>query len=234
MQSLISVIIPTLNEEEYLGKTLTNLYAQAADIDGLEVLVIDAGSSDKTQEKTVDHPIHFLSDESLKGYKYKSLNKGASKAKGDILLFLDADTLLPKDFDLIIRQSLQSGTTCGAFDMKFARGDWKYKLIVKVNQLRYRVDKLYFGDQAVFCRKKDFDQLGGFPHKALMESAYLCKSFRKIGHINLAKGTVITSPRRFEENGFWKVAWFDLRMWLRFVSGGDVDQFGKAYWQHNA
>ena len=233
MQSLISVIIPTLNEEQYLRKTLANLFSRAADTQSLEVLVIDAGSDDNTQQQTDGFQVRYFSDAKLKGYKYQSLNLGAKKAEGEVLLFLDADTLLPQHFDEIIRQSMKQGTTCGAFDMQFSGGDWKYRLIVKLNQLRYRIDKLYFGDQALFCKSEDFHRLGGYPDKALMESAYLCKSFRKSGSMRLAKGTVVTSPRRFEENGFWKVAWFDLRMWIMFVTGGDVDQFGKAYWQHN-
>ncbi len=229
MHKQISVIIPTLNEENYIEGTISHTLTVAKDPDLLEIIVIDAGSGDSTLERIPDHCSVFT-DPSLAGKKYASLNAGIEKSHAEILLFLDADTLLPKHFDEKIRQlMIQDSIVAGAFELTFETRDVKLKFLQFFNQIRYRFDKEYFGDQALFVKRNVLDKVGRFPESSILESAMLCRSLTRKGRLVLIKDPVISSARRFE-NQFWKTFWFDLRIWIRYKLGLSVDQYGKNYW----
>ncbi|MEP5613154.1 MAG: glycosyltransferase family 2 protein [Cyclobacteriaceae bacterium] len=230
----ISVIIPTLNEEKYLRKTIDNVFLSAQNPNCLEVLVVDAGSTDHTLQTIEEMNVQtFLKPEfALK--KYESLNYGMAQAKADVLIFLDADSILPKGFDEMILDKLSSrGTVGGAFDLVFDLSDWRLSVILALNRIRYRLGHLFYGDQAVFCRKTVAEAIGGFPEKELMESAFFCKKLKSKGRLKLIRKPIETSARRFNENGFFKVFWFDVTMWIRFVLNLPLDTYGKKYWGWN-
>ncbi len=229
----ISVVIPTLNEEAYIAQTINHLRKVAFQVNRLEIIVIDAGSDDQTVSIAQDVGTRTHVDKSLKGLKYRSLQEGVRLSSAKTIIFLDADTLLPVEFDKHIGHAIEAGNVGGAFDMKFGHGDWKYIGIVWLNQLRYRVDGAYFGDQAIFCTRKALELAGGVPDEPLMEASYLCRRLRKIGKLALVKAPVITSPRRFRDHGFWRVAWFDLGVWLRFLLGLSIRKFASDYWAYN-
>ena len=231
----LSIIIPTLNEEEYLSKTIDTILERAYRPGSVEVIVIDAGSTDKTESIAKQRNVHFVSRASFAGKKYESLNLGLALSKGENLLFLDADTIVPHHFDLLIQDSLKNESAIGgAFEFSFYSKDWKLYLLQGINRIRYRFGQVYYGDQGIFCKKHLAEKVGGFPKKELMESAFFCKELRKHGSLKLIKKPVETSPRRFIENGFFKVSWFDFTMWIRFIFNLSVDQYGKNYWQVNA
>ena len=153
--------------------------------------------------------------------------------ESEVVLFLDADTLLPKGFDEKIRNVLQrKGIVGGAFEMRFETPDFKLQVLSILNSIRYRIWKTYYGDQAIFCLRDQAHKVGGFP-EALMEAAHFCRALSKSGRLVLIKERVITSPRRFVENGFWNVLWFDVRMWIRFVLNLDLKQHRSNYWKTN-
>ncbi len=229
----ISVIIPVLNEVHFLRNTIEQVLKAASCPEVLEVLVIDAGSSDNTLDSISDLNVQIFSDPKFRGQKHLSLNKGIEKAQGQILLFLDADTIVPDAFDQDIRRALKDNVVAGAFDMRFSEGGWHYQWLTWLNSLRYRIDKAYFGDQGIFCLASTARKVNGFPNKNLMESAYFCRVLKKQGKLKLVNAKVYTSPRRFQENGFWKMAFFDALMWVRFTLHLEVDRFGAAYWEHN-
>ena len=234
MSISISIIIPTLNEEKYLARTIEHIYAHAEAEKHLEILVIDAGSVDRTLESINDFEIKTFSREEFIGKKYASLNFGLQQSTGEVVLFLDADTLLPKGFDTQIHKKFQqTGVVGGAFEFSFIHPDWKLKVVELLNRIRYRFGQLYYGDQAVFCLRNVAIEVGGFPEKELMESAFFCKRLLKAGKLRLIKSPVKTSPRRFNESGFFKVTWFDISMWIRFVFNFPVEQYGKQYWKMN-
>lgn len=229
----ISIIIPTLNEASYLRKTIEHTLSVAANETLLELIVIDAGSTDLTLESIEDLHCTAISRPDFKLQKHKSLNHGMEVAHHDILLFLDADTLLPESFDVYLLEAMQQkGVVGGAFGMRFTDPDPKLWLLSLLNSCRYRLWKTFFGDQAIFCRKEVAIEVGGFPD-SLMEAAHFCKSLLKEGKLRLLEKKVCTSPRRFQENGFWKVLWFDVRMWTRFVFNLDLKQPKTRYWKTN-
>ena len=231
---LISIVIPTLNEAEQLNAIIAHTKRQAFAPAELEIMVVDAGSTDGTLSTINDnHILQFCKPEyALK--KYKSLNYGVEQATSDILLFLDADTLLPKHFDLSIKEALtHTHVVGGAFEFSFQKPDWKLRLLTLINRIRYRFGNIYYGDQAIFARRQTLVEIGGVPEEALMEAAYLCRSLRKRGKLKLIKPGIETSPRRFNEYGFFKVAWFDINMFIRFNLGLPVSGFANKYWSKN-
>lgn len=230
----ISIIIPTLNEEGYLPVTVTNTLKCADDPDRLEVLVVDAGSTDQTIKSIEGQNTRIFVKPEFVLKKHKSLNFGIEQAAGDVLIFLDADTILPIGYDTLVLKMLdQPNVVGGAFEFSFDHSDWKLRLLQRFNRIRYRFGHMYYGDQAVFCLKSTATEVGRYPPKDLMESAYFCKRLLTVGKLGLIKSPVKTSARRFITNGFFKVFWFDFTMWIRFVLNMPVEQYGKRYWGLN-
>lgn len=230
----LSIIIPTLNEAGFIHETLERVRDFQSGTMPLEIVVVDAGSKDATIEKAekLAHLIH--QDHALAGAKYKSLNKGAELASGEILLFLDADTLVPKSFDISIKEALSSNDVVGgAFEFGFNRRGVVYRVVEWINRVRYRVDKRYFGDQALFCSRQIFEQLGGYPDEPIMEAAYFCRALRKLGKLALIKSPVRTSARRFEEGNVYKVFLQDTWIWIQFTLGLNIKRYATAYWAEN-
>lgn len=231
---MISVIIPTLNEEDWIRSTIEHTLKVAQDASSLEVLVVDAGSEDTTLAQLDDLPIVQYVDKNLALKKYASMNAGLERAKGEIILFLDADTLLPNGFDQMIRRCLSDKKVVGGgFEFLFLEAGWKYVFVMLFNRARYRLTRIFYGDQAVFARREVLNKIGGVPKEPLMETAYLCKSLKKEGKLAIVNPPIRTSPRRFEEHGFFKTSWFDLIMIIRFNLGLSVANFSRKYWGKN-
>ncbi|WP_425389545.1 glycosyltransferase [Ekhidna sp.] len=231
---MISIVIPTLNEAAYLRKTILHTLSKAKHPEQLEIIVVDAGSDDETISSVIDLGInvHCMPDFALK--KHKSLNYGLEKSTAEVVMFLDADTLLPNHFDEHINKRMEaSNVVGGAFEFAFEKPDWKLQLITLVNRIRYRFGKVFYGDQAVFARRQSLNAIGGIPNEPLMETAFLCKKLRKEGRLVIVKSPLKTSPRRFLTHGFFKVAWFDINMFIRFNLGLPVSDYAMAYWSKN-
>ena len=229
----ITIIIPTLNEERFIAKTIVHTLEAAENPDALEILVVDAGSTDRTLACIAHLPVTAYSKPEFKLKKSESLNFGIAMASADIIQFLDADTLLPRHFDTKIREKMKDQRCVGGgFAMRFDKADWRLKLLTGLNFFRYHFWKTFYGDQAVFCRKGIAEKIGGFP-PTLMESAYFCKSLKKYGRLTIIHPGVISSSRRFYEHGIWKVTIFDIRMWVNFVFGLDLKKHSKTYWTSN-
>lgn len=231
---MISVVIPTLNEEANIKAIITHTIHMASKPDELEIIVVDAGSHDGTIERIENLSVRAYIHPKFALKKYESLNFGAQESLGEVILFLDADTWLPKAFDRAISKVLKDDKVVGgAFEFSFLKPDLKLKSLTLVNRIRYRIDKTYYGDQAIFVQKSTLEAVGGVPKEALMEAAYLCKALRKRGKLALIHPGIITSPRRFVEHGFFKVVWFDFNMFIRFNLGLAVSSYANKYWGNN-
>jgi rSAM/selenodomain-associated transferase 2 len=210
----LSVVIPVLNEERTIGATLENLTSLAPE----EIIVVDGGSTDRTRDKvTRTQAALTLSDRG----RALQMNRGADLARGDVLLFLHADTRLPStaltDITLALEDPRYVG---GRFDVTL---DGKSKLLrwvgVMIN-LRSRLTRVATGDQAIFVHRKVFEEIGGFPNFPLMEDIAFSQRLKKTGKVACLRSQVITSARRWEREGIWKTM---LKMWaLRLLFLGGV------------
>ncbi|MFY0652181.1 MAG: TIGR04283 family arsenosugar biosynthesis glycosyltransferase [Cyclobacteriaceae bacterium] len=230
----LSIIIPTLNEEGYILKTLDNIHNMLSGNIGYEIIVVDAGSTDQTVSLAQTNDIRIEVRPEFKGCKYKSLNYGAELSKGEALFFLDADSQLPVQFDQFIQNALDTSQYVGgAFEYKSENRSISFQVIELINRLRYRVDGLYFGDQGIFCKRQSFFEVGGYPDEPIMEASFLCRRLKKVGKLKLIKEPLVTSTRRFETQGKWRVFFNDMIIWMRFIIGISVEEYGAEYWKLN-
>jgi len=192
---LISVIVPTLNEEANLPVTLRQL----AELSDVELLVVDGGSTDRTREMAQQFtPYVFLS----RPRRAAQMNLGARHATGDILLFLHGDTfLLPGALDEIQRRIIGDGAVGGAFDLHIDSPRRLCKLVAKVSSRRSRLLRLPYGDQGIFVWRQVFEVLGGYPEIAIMEDVAFARRLRRAGRLTFIRSGLVTSARRWTANG---------------------------------
>ncbi|MBE9216168.1 TIGR04283 family arsenosugar biosynthesis glycosyltransferase [Plectonema cf. radiosum LEGE 06105] len=194
----ISIIIPTLNESKNIKATLASTQIST----NIEVIVVDGGS----QDNTIDI-VQSLGIKVITGYQNRAcqMNAGAMNATGDILLFLHADTLLPPNFDAMIRIGLQQPkTVAGAFSLRINAPQTGLRLVEWGVKFRSKWLQMPYGDQGIFITKKIFNDIGGFPELPIMEDFELVRSLKRLGGINLIPVPVITSPRRWLKKGVWQ------------------------------
>ena len=230
MTALISVIIPTLNEAQHLAATIAQV--QAAASQPLEIIVVDGGSQDGTIE--IARSLNCLVLQSCIG-RAAQMNAGANSATGEILLFLHADTQLPKQFDRFVLETLeQPWVIAGAFDLTIAKPkEFLQKLGLQLIELgvklRSRFCQLPYGDQAIFLRAKTFRDLGGFPEIPIMEDFVLMRRIRKLGKVAIAPASVLTSARRWQKLGVLKTTLINQAIILGFYAGIDPERLRQWY-----
>ncbi len=229
----LSVIIPTFNEAGNIYKTIEALYERAV-LAPYEIIVVDCGSSDGTLDCIKRKEVITIINPRLSGKKCRSLRLGTNIAQGEVLLFLDADTLVPQQYDAKIKRALQdTAVVGGAFEFSLDKRSIPLFLVTLINRIRYRFRKRFYGDQGIFVRKAVYRKAGGWPERSLLEAAYLCKSLQKLGKLKLIRQPVVTSSRRFTEGGVWRVLLHDIRIWAMDLFGMNVEHYGNAYWAKN-
>ena len=195
---MISVIIPAYNEEQALPATLQRLAEQGTEH---EVIVVDGGSADRTCEiarSTARVQLLFAP----KG-RAAQMNAGARIARGEWLLFLHADTLLPKNALRKITD-LESGVQAGGFKHRFSGQDWRLRLISWMNNLRCKITHVIYGDQAMFVRRALFERIGGFPEQTVLEDVALCEKLLPVTRPVILDECAITDARKFIKHGVWR------------------------------
>ncbi|MBH8555032.1 TIGR04283 family arsenosugar biosynthesis glycosyltransferase [Nostocaceae cyanobacterium CENA357] len=194
----ISIIIPTLNEQENIKAAIATTQPST----NIEVIVVDGGSQDDTVKIAQSLGVKVIS--SLSGRAIQ-MNTGAIAASGEILLFLHADTRLPIGFDEMIRTALQQPKTVGgAFALHINDPSWGLRWVERGVYWRSHFLQMPYGDQAIFLTKPIFQQIGNFPELPIMEDFELMQRLRRIGKIIILPAPVITSARRWLQKGIVK------------------------------
>jgi rSAM/selenodomain-associated transferase 2 len=207
----ISIIVPILNESAQLPALLEHLLECKRM--GCEIILVDGGSTDQSPEQA--EALGFSVIYSDKGRAIQ-MNTGAASSKGEVLLFLHADTRLPVNAKQIIQQALDDGyAQWGRFNVRITGRSFMFKVIAWFMNHRSRLSSIVTGDQAIFIRRNLFDKIGGFPEQALMEDIEFSKRLKNIAKPVSLREKVSTSGRRWEQKGIWRTIFL---MWsLRFA-----------------
>jgi len=212
----LSIILPTLNEAEYLNEVLDDL--QRFREKGHQLIIVDGGSSDDSlmiaqsmiERQRVDHVLVSKKGRALQ------MNVGAEVATGDVLLFLHADTRLPYRADDVLSKAFSESswpeTFWGRFDVRLSGNKLGFRVIERFINLRSRMSSIATGDQAIFIESLLFRQIDTYPEIALMEDVAISKKLKKISSPVCLTAKVITSSRRWETRGIiatvilmWKI-----------------------------
>ena len=212
---LLSVIIPTLDEEKNLEATLDSLLRCSADENGeMEIIIADGESRDSTiaiAEKFSG--VTVLTN--LEPGRAKQLNSAAKTARGELLLFLHADTIVTKEAMSNLLRTMKDNPDLigGGFYRYFDSRSLLLKTTCWMAGLRSRFWHIFLGDQAIFVRKPVFEQLSRFNENLPYgEDLDFSIRMRKAGKTTVIGPAVLSSARRFDKNGPARQTWIDCKL----------------------
>lgn len=208
-----SVIVPVYNEFDLVPELVRHLGTLSA----LEIIVVDGGSTDGTWERLQELRTPSLICHRAPTGRASQMNSGALRATGDLLLFLHADTRLPRDGLEILAEGLSRSPACrwGRFDVRFDTAGTLQKLVARAMNLRSAWTSICTGDQGIFVYRRDFLDLGGYAPVALMEDVELSRRLKRHSRPLLVRRSLTTSSRRWLSHGVLRTAlWM---WWLRWL-----------------
>ncbi len=213
----ISVIIPAHNEEKYIADTIRSIPEQ------VETIVVANGCTDKTED-VVRKFSHVTLLSLPNAHVSAARNAGATRATGDVLLFLDADTLLSKDSLQKIREQFTEGQSIATTLVKPDENKMMFTLSQGFKNF-YNKTGLYKGcSGALICRRKDFLAVGGYPLIPIAEHRKLTTQLLQHGSFTCITTYVTTSMRRYQKWGMVKSIFFHSIKSLKGKWGGDLSK----------
>lgn len=223
--SQISIIIPVLNEENYIATLLEKITSNSNSNQIKEVLVIDGGSTDNTIPVAQTYGTKVISGP--KG-RAKQMNLGAKHATGSILYFLHADSLPPYGFDSKILETCKDGYKAGCFRLQFDMASPFLNFFAwctKINQPICRG-----GDQSLFVSKSLFDELSGFneTYKVYEDNEFTGRLYKKT-KFKVINDFVLTSARRYMEKGMVRLQYHFAIIHLKYYLKRSPDSLYKYY-----
>lgn len=220
----LSFIIPALNEESHIRSCLQPV--QRFREIGHQVILVDGGSIDDTVE--LARP---MVDQVIQGPRGRArqMNTGAQAATGDVLLFLHADNVLSGKMEDMPPQRIQGTRAWGRYDIRLSGSQFLLRIIEFFMNLRSRITGIATGDQVIFVTRPLFLECGGFPDLPIMEDIEFSSRLVRICRPLCLRTRVISSSRRWEQNGILKTV---LKMWLLrlgYFFGADPEKLARRY-----
>ncbi|MFD2916482.1 TIGR04283 family arsenosugar biosynthesis glycosyltransferase [Psychroserpens luteus] len=219
---MISIIIPILNEAETIEDLLFHLIDHSSLMNISEIIVVDGGSTDGSQDviKNLDLKIKIRS--SPKG-RAKQMNLGAKMATGDILYFLHADSFPPLHFDELIISEVKKGNNAGCFRLKFDSNHWWLRLASWLTQFSWRACR--GGDQSQFITRALFDEIGGYDENYIIyEDNILINELYARKEFVVINKKIKTSARLYRKHGVWKLQYHFWTIYVKKWFGASADE----------
>lgn len=223
----IAIVVPVFNESLVLPKLTSDLTTlqQVANSD-FELVFVDGGSTDNTAALIQAAGLRVIN--SPKGRAWQ-MNTGATQTTGDVLLFLHADTQLPKNAWAEIKSNLTEDICWGRFDVRIAGKPWMLAVVSRMMNWRSRLTGIATGDQAMFMTRSAYQAIGGFPELALMEDIEASRRLRQLSRPACIVSPVITSGRRWETRGVWTTIFLMWRLRWAYWRGESPQKLGELY-----
>lgn len=217
----LSVIIPARNEAATLGAALERVQSESP----WELIVVDGGSTDRTAEISRAYGATVISSPAGRGVQ---MNAGADIATGDVLLFLHADTLLPRGFGRQVVNVLAGrNVAAGAFRLCIDAPGLRFRAIEHAVRWRSALLQLPYGDQGIFLKADTFKRLGRYREWPVMEDFELVRRLRRCGRIAIAPLPVTTSARRWLSGGTWRTTSANVLCVAAYMLGISTDRIAK-------
>ncbi|SDJ74050.1 TIGR04283 family arsenosugar biosynthesis glycosyltransferase [Billgrantia gudaonensis] len=220
----LSIVIPSLNEAEGIEATLTALLGLWGC--GVEIVVVDGGSEDATV--ALARPLASQVIESPPG-RARQMNAGARASHGERLLFLHADTRLPKRADRRVERALAGSHCWGRFDVRLAGRHPLLPIIAFAMNRRSRLTGIATGDQALFMTREAYEAVSGFPEQPLMEDIAMSQRLKRLSRPACLRARVTTSGRRWERYGAWRTIRLMWRLRWRYWRGETPETLAREY-----
>lgn len=189
----ISIVIPTLDEEAGLERSLRSALRQAD-----EVVVSDGGSTDATVEIARRFGVEPIVGPPGRGGQ---IRRGTERTTGDVILVLHADSVLPETAGESVRAAVSAGAVGGGFLVRFESASKLVRLGERVVNWRTRSARVPLGDQGQFATRAALEDLGGFRDWPILEDVDFIRRLRKLGPVTVIDAPVGTSARRFTTRG---------------------------------
>jgi cellulose synthase/poly-beta-1,6-N-acetylglucosamine synthase-like glycosyltransferase len=225
MNNLISVVVPI----HKIQKDFSNVRQQLHLATQIEIIyVIDEKlSEDIIPSKTSNEQIIRVPNLG-RGYMFR---EGVQYVKGDIIMFLHSDTVLPKDWDTIVRCTMQDKKVIGGgFSLKFDIDNLYLTLSLKIITMLVRLRKIFSGDRAIFLRSQPFKNDMPNLEVPIMEDIKLSYWMKKHGKVILLKDSVVTSSDAFVKNGLIRQTWKIIKCMVWHKVGGNLQEIYSYYY----
>ena len=211
----ISIIVPALNEEKLIASTLKNLRKVVPEA---EIIVVDGGSRDNTVKIARGYAKVFM-DHGNVGF---ARNTGAKMSEGDIIVFLDADTTIKRQFIDEVLKTFNDPNVVGAGGLIMPKGINQFEEIVfyffnLLIIMSFRIGRPKLAGTCVAYKRRPFLEVGGFDiNMVASEDFELCKKILKKGKIAFLRNVIVrTSRRRLKQLGLFKLIldWSRITLW---------------------
>lgn len=223
---VLSVVIPTLNEEATLPGLLADLSPLRGSEDA-ELVVADGGSGDGTVALAEAAGARVVHAPRGRG---SQLRAGAAAAAGEWLLFLHADVRLPWLTSWLLFRAIPSSRRTAAWmQLRIDAPGWRYRIVELGANLRSRYLGLPYGDQGLLVHRSLYDAAGGYDEVPLMEDVQLVRRLRRWGRLRPLPHAVHVSARRWQRDGVLRRMLGNWGILARWMLGASPEALARRY-----